>query len=153
MKFHMHNKYWEGAKTYDNWQSFSDSEDDLETIESVTMINLPQPISAYVPYNQGIGGIGEEDDFSVLTDFTGWSTTGSSLGSTGLKGKIAECMGKHGLGQGNLGGSGNFRIPRKSQFSQNSKVKNEDTEDSDEVVYLKTVPPPHMIIDLTMDDN
>ena len=66
---------------------------------------------------------------------------------------MAETVGKYDLGQKNEDDVGEFKVPRKAQFTQKSKTLTKKAEDNEDVVYLKTVPPSHMIIDLTLDDN
>ena len=69
------------------------------------------------------------------------------------KSKVTETVGKYDFGQKNENDVGEFKVPRKKQFTQKSMTLTKEAEDNEDVVYLKTVPPPHMIIDLTMDDN
>ena len=153
MKFYMYNECWTSARTADNWQTFSDSEDDLETIESMTMVNLPQPTSTYVPYSLEIKGMEQEDEYSIFTEFTELTSSEFDQEGNENKSKVVETVGKYDLGQKNENDVGEFKVPRKTQFTQKSKTLTKEAEDNEDVVYLKTVPPPHMIIDLTMDDN
>ena len=153
MKFYMYNECWTSARTADNWQTFSDSEDDLETIESMTMVNLPQPTSTYVPYSLEIKGMEQEDEDSIFTEFTELTSSEFDQEGNENKRKVAETVGKYDLGQKNEDDVEEFKVPRKTQFTQKSKTLTKEAEDNEDVVYLKTVPPPHMIIDLTMDDN
>ena len=146
----MYNDCWTNARTTENWQSYSDSEDDLESMGTITMMNQPQPPSAYIPLELGIQGKREMDEISVFSEISTFSGTGT-LTSAKAKRKIAESLEESRLESGN---SNSFRKSKKIKMkhpSQMSQAKNSMEEDFEEVVYLKTVPPPNKIIDLTME--
>ena len=144
MRLHLYGNLWSKARTTDNWQTYSDSEDDLESIDSFTMMELPQPLSAYVPLTLESSEEESDDDISMFSGFSTANTTENTLESGRAKRKIAECLENQGRGQ---------KLLKLEQDSSSVMPDIEEGEDYDDLVYLKTVPPPHMVIDLTMDED
>ena len=136
MKFYMYSDCWTNARTTDNWQTYSESEDDLESMGTITMMEQPQPISAYVPLTIETCGMESDDEFSYLSDLSTVEDTGRSLDKACNKRKTSECL-----------------EVQKNKPEFQKVGKKQKRVDNDEVVYLKTVPPPHLVIDLTMIED
>ena len=47
-------------------RSYSESEDDLESMGTITMADQMQPLSAYVPLDLGANGMRNNDEISVF---------------------------------------------------------------------------------------